>query len=131
MESQGRLQTERVGYTVTGGQPPVVWHTARTDPPTEEDFLSHRARGLPRRGATIERWEGVSSFDNPAIAADMARRYGHGSYLARLALDPGGPIRWAKTGGEAHYTLWGTPAELLACVVVVVPPEMMAEGEGP
>lgn len=108
---------------------PVVWRTTRTDPPTEDDFLSHRARGLPRRGATIERWEGVSTFDDPAIAASMARRYGHGAYLARLTLSPDGPVRWEQTGGPGHYTLWGLPSEILACVVEVVPLLAMTGGK--
>lgn len=109
-----------MGYTVSEGQPPPLWRTVRTNPPTEEDFLSFKALGRPRRGAPIEQWEGVSTFDNPAIAADMARRYEQGDFLARLDLDPTGPIRWARTRGEGHYTLWGTPAELLARVAEIV-----------
>jgi len=115
---------------VSEERPRVVWRTTRTDPPTEDDFLSHRARGLPRRGATIERWEGVSTFDDPAIAASMARRYGHGAYLARLTLSPDGPVRWAQTGGPSYYTLWGLPSEMLACVMEVVPlPTTVGEEE--
>jgi len=123
-------ERERVGYTVTEGQPPIVWRTVRTSPPTEADFLSQQALGRPQRGAPVEQWAGVSTFDNPAIAASMARRWGHGDYLARLTLDPAGLVRWARTRGEGHYTLSGTPAELLACVVEVVPLETIAEGEG-
>jgi hypothetical protein len=106
----------------------TLYRTVRANPPTEADFLSHKARGLPRRGGAVEQWEGVSTFDNPTIAADMARRFNRGMYLARLNLDSSGPIRWAKTRGEGHYTIWGTPAELLACVSEVVPLDA-AEGE--
>lgn len=114
---------------MTVGQPPIVWRTVRANPPTEADFLSQKALGRPRRDAPIEQWEGVSTFDNLAVAAAVARRWKQGTYLARLVLPPGGPVRWTKTRGEAHYTLSGTPAELLACVVEVVPLETVAEGE--
>lgn len=117
-----------MGYTMSEEPPPLLWRTVRTDPPTEADFLSHKARGLPRRGATEDQWDGVSTFDTRAVAADLARKFGHGEYLARLELDPAGPIRWARTRGEGHYTLWGTPAELLARVAEVVPLDA-AEGE--
>lgn len=106
---------------MSGAVPPPLWRTVRTNPPTEADFLSFKARGLARRSGPIEQWEGVSTFDNPAIAADMARRHHQGDYLARLDLDPAGPIRWEKTRGAGHYTIWGTPAELLARVVEIVP----------
>jgi hypothetical protein len=64
----------------------------------------------------------------PAIASDLTRRFGHGAHLARLALDPTGPIRWARTRGEGHYTIWGTLAELLARVVEIVALEI-GQGE--
>ena len=109
-------------------QPPSLWRTVRANPPTEDDFLSFKALGRPRRGGSIEQWEGVSTFDNPDLATDMARQFKQGEYLARLELDPSGPIRWAKTRGPGHYTIWGTPAELLACVAEVVPLDT-AEGK--
>ena len=73
--------------------PPILWRTVRADPPTESDFLSQMALGRPRRGAPIELWEGVSTFDEPAIAAEVARRWGHGEYLARLTIEPGTAVR--------------------------------------
>jgi len=117
-------------YTVIEGQSLSVWRTVRANPPTEADFLSQKARGRSRRGAPVDQWEGVSTFDNLAVAAAAARRWKQGTHLARLVLEPASPVRWARTRGEAHYTLSGTPAELLACVVEVVPLDTVAEGEG-
>lgn len=108
-------------YTVSGIAPPLLWRTVRSDPPTEDDFLSMEALGRPRRKNTPpELWSGVSTFADPTIAAAIARRFGHGDFLARLALDAADPIRWEKTPGEGHFTIWGTPAEMLTRVVDVV-----------
>lgn len=109
-----------MGYTVSGSPPPL-WRAVRSYPPTEADFLSHKARGLPKRRGPDELWEGVSTFDSFEVASDMARKYHQGDFLSRLAIEPDGPIRWRATGGKGHYTLWGTPAELLDCVVETVP----------
>jgi hypothetical protein len=83
--------------------------------------MSHKALGLPRRGGAVDLWEGVPTFDSFEVAADRARRYKQGDYLARLAIEPDGPIRWRQTGSSGHHTLWGTPAELQARVVEIVP----------
>lgn len=119
-----------MGYTVDEEQPPLLWRIARTDPPTETDFLSNQERGIPRRRSEPEElWSGLSTFDNVTVAAEMARRWGLGNYLVGLALDPVGPIRWAKTRGESHYTLWGRPADMLARVVEIRRVESGAEGK--
>lgn len=114
---------------MTEGLPPELWRTVRANPPTEADFLSLKALGRLQRDAPIELWEGVSTFHSLTLAAAMPRKFGHGAFLARLALVPDGPIRWVKTRGEGHYTISGPPAEMLARVVEGVPLAAVAEGE--
>jgi hypothetical protein len=41
-----------------------------------------------------------------------------GSYIAVLQIVEGGPVTWEKTTKRRdHYTLWGTAAEIHACVI--------------
>lgn len=82
------------------------------------DFESNAARKGPHPdpGATpeeLELWEGVSVTD--AIAGSRARAM-YGTHVAVLAVLADGPIRFRQTLWPGHYTLWGTPATLLACV---------------
>jgi hypothetical protein len=45
-----------------------------------------------------------------------------GAFIAIIRVDDGGQVTWEKTTKRRdHYTLWGTPAELLACVVRTIP----------
>jgi hypothetical protein len=45
-----------------------------------------------------------------------------GAFIAILAVDDDGPVRWEKTTRRRdHYTLWGTPEEIVGCVVRVKP----------
>jgi hypothetical protein len=50
---------------------PTFYRIVKTDPPTEADFLSHRARGIPLQRDTPElrrSWEGVSVYRTPEAA---------------------------------------------------------------
>lgn len=110
------------------GTPPDVWRAAKENPPTESDFLSYKALGIPQLKADTLRWEGVSTFDDLRAAAKTARQFHQGDYLARLTPDPDGPVRWTKTGRHHHWTLSGTPAEMLARVAEVIPLASVAKG---
>ena len=45
-----------------------------------------------------------------------------GRFVATLKIDDKGPVQWEKTTSRRdHYTLWGTPADILACVERVDP----------
>lgn len=101
-----------------------------TDPPTEADFLSHAVLGRPIPvNATPEvarSWSAVSVFDTAERARQIARlasRRGRelGGYLALLEIAEGGPVHSEKTGGPGHYDLRASAADLLACVVAVLP----------
>lgn len=97
-----------------------------TNPPTEADFLSNQAKGLPLRHDTEEArrlWDGISAFDTEARARRMALRYPQqGGFVAELRISASGAIRFERsTATRGHYTLWGEPADLLASVVAIVP----------
>lgn len=107
-----------------------VYHLVRTDPPTEEDFLSLWARNLqtaqtgqpsrlvPEKGDTLHMWAGISTYDDEAAAHRTAVRYPTlGRFIARLEIPFGAPIRIEKTGTDAHhFTVWGAPRRLRECV---------------
>jgi hypothetical protein len=45
-----------------------------------------------------------------------------GAYIVVLEVDDSGPVRWEKTTKRRdHYTLWGSPAQIRACVVSIEP----------
>lgn len=103
----------------------VLYRIVRTDPPTSADFLSNQARGLaPRRAELRDRalWSGLSVYDRQDAARAIALRFPKlGSYIATLQVSDDSTIRYRKTLGENHYTIWGEPAVLLASVVEVAP----------
>jgi hypothetical protein len=45
-----------------------------------------------------------------------------GAFIAVIRVDDDGPVTWEKTTKRRdHYTLWGTAAQVLACVVRIIP----------
>src|SRR5438045_267250 len=105
--------------------PQTVYRVVRSDPPTEADFLSRQALGLPAPVAS-HLWDGVSVDDRVLAAERKARRFAQlGRYIATLRLPEDGSIRIEKTlANRNHYTLWGDPVTLLECVVELVPLEV-------
>jgi len=72
----------------------------------------------------LDRWAGISAYDMEGQARRRARwamRRGRplGEFIAVLELRPSWRIE--QTFNPGHYTLWGEPTALLACVVKVVP----------
>ena len=43
-----------------------------------------------------------------------------GRYIARLEIPEDGPIRFERTRGRGHFTLWGDPELMLTYAVSVV-----------
>ena len=65
-------------------------------------------------------YEGVSVFDSLDGARTVTRRYPRkGQLAAVLDIAEGECIRYDKTRGPGHYTLWGEASEMLAHVVSV------------
>lgn len=103
----------------------IFYRIVLTDPPTVEDFLSYQVQG--RTPATTDPeafrlWSGISVYATEAQARRQALAYPFlGPYLARLEIPDTGPIRFERTTrSRGHYTLWGEPGALLACVVVTI-----------
>ena len=112
--------------------PLVFYRIVKTDPPTEEDIASHAAPGRTPPVAfrddpeKLRSWERVSLFDTEAGARTIARatrgRLGH--FIAELHIPNVESKRfmWERTGATpGHYDMSASPADLLACVVRVVP----------
>lgn len=106
----------------------LAYRIVKTNPPTLNDFLSHRARALrapPLRAdaRTLDVWEGVSVFATVEQARLNARSFPRlGTFIGVLDVPEGGPIRAERTGrAEGHWALWGEPTDLFACVLEIVP----------
>ncbi len=90
------------------------------------DFTSSQALGKPLRGDTAQShrlWLGLSVFDTANGARLMATRYPSlGRFIAMLRIHPGVTIQFERTTGTpGHFTPWGDPADMLACVIEVKP----------
>jgi hypothetical protein len=105
----------------------IVYHIVDADPPTADDFLSNAAKGRsPRRPLAPEEqelWRGISAYESWALARRKAGRSPWlGAYVAELRIPPGSGIQIRRTtSSRGHWTLWGDPNKLLACVVSVTP----------
>ena len=98
----------------------------RTNPPTDADFLSDKARGLPLRNdepVTLHVWDGISVYQTLAQARRKAHVYSFlGQFIAELNLEMDLPrIRIEKTCGRGHHTLWGTASALRRSIVAITP----------
>lgn len=101
----------------------------RTIPPTEGDFLSYEALGLPLlAGATeAERriWSGVSVYSTQAQARQAFKMTLFTGYagVARLLLPSDEGLCWERTpiGGRGHHTIWAPADRLVAYVQESVP----------
>jgi hypothetical protein len=86
----------------------------------EDAFRSHYELGRPPRGpedraAAIHM--ALSMFDRKDVAVALAVRVPKlGEHIATMDLRPGVGICVAKTGGAAHWSVWGRPPQLLDCV---------------
>ena len=107
---------------------PRFYRIVLADPPSLDDFTSYAALGRPSpAGATpelLKSWQAVSVFDTEVAARAMALRRGGrlGRFLAFLEVPEAGPIHYARSGANPrHFDLRGSPEDLLACVVAVVP----------
>jgi hypothetical protein len=107
--------------------PSRFFRIVQSDPPTLYDLTSHAGRGRPLPTGTdadaVRLWSGLSVYVTEAQAHRKARVSPMlGSHLAELDIPETGQIRWERTtGSPGHYTLWGSPAQLLECMVRVIP----------
>lgn len=111
---------------MTADTPRTFYRVIRRRVPGRIDFTSNTAKGRqpPRTDPeTLQLWDGVSVYDDLATARERARALpGMGRFLAAVLIEPGAPLRVAKTLRDPHhYTVWGEPGALVARVVSVVP----------
>jgi hypothetical protein len=95
------------------------YRIVRSPVPTVDDFLSARALGVPRPEMYVEEWDrGISVYDNLAYALRRAERNrtGLGRFVAPLVVPDDGSVRFAKTFGRHHFTIYGDPETLLVLV---------------
>lgn len=96
------------------------------DEPTPGDFTSNAAKGKALRNRTEARQrlsEGISLHSTVERARWRARQFNDPpvTRIALLRIAVLGPIVIQKTLNDpGHYTAWGTPEELLACVESVL-----------
>lgn len=101
---------ERTFYRITRG--PAV---------AEEDFKSARQLAKPLRCPRFERqWsEGVSVYDTAKYAIRQTKlyRYRLGHFIVALTIPPKSLVEVETWETDPHhFTLYGTPAQLLQCV---------------
>jgi hypothetical protein len=104
---------------------PTFYRIVKTNPPTEADFLSHAARGLPLRRDTPESrrsWERVSVYDSLERARSIVARFpAIGAFIAELEIEPDGSVAYEQSGDDPHhFDVDGPPDRLLRTVRRVV-----------
>jgi hypothetical protein len=104
----------------------------KSNPSTEEDFMSHQSLGrVPPQAIQQDperrrSWDRVSVFDTEGGARRVARASRGmrlGRYIAELLIptDHGDEFALEKTGSHGHYDIDARPRALLACVSRVIP----------
>lgn len=98
-----------------------LYRICRGDPAELDDFRSHYELDLPPRGiedrATAVHMA-VSMFEAAARCWELIERtHGRiGDRVAEVTLVPDRGVCVAKTGGPAHWSVWGRPTELQSAV---------------
>jgi hypothetical protein len=99
---------------------------AKTYPPGDGEYLTTQdRRGPPSAGLCSEQrevWDAYSAFDSLEAAIEKVRDLGglRGWLVVRYDIPPGAAIRWKKTFGPGHYSLWGDKEELKRCLTDIV-----------
>ncbi len=103
----------------------TFWRIVQTNPPSESDFLSNEVQGKPPRDEAPETrrlWSGISVYATRLQARRTAITYPFlGAFLAEMRIPDDGRVRWEKTRGRGHHTLWGDSRVMLECITRVVP----------
>ena len=98
----------------------TLYRIIRAPEVSSTDFRSRLAHCLSRRGAEVADpliWAGVSTFQDAERAAQRARRYSIGTYLARLRLsDDDARVLIRPTLTVGHFTVCACESLLFAAV---------------
>ena len=106
--------------------PRTFYHLVKNNPPTRDDFLSYLEQGITLKIDTPEARRlasGVSACATLHQARNRARlpSLRDHAYIAELHIPDEAPITFERTGRvPGHHTLWGSPDDMLRCVVSVV-----------
>lgn len=101
----------------------TFYRVVKSMPPTERDFMSNAAKGLPPRGPELSHPElhtGISVFSDIEIIRGIMRQTRLRGLIAKLVVPERAPVRMEKTLGRGHYTVWAAPSLLLRFVERVV-----------
>lgn len=113
---------------MTSREPIRFYRVLDDETPTIEDFMSDEALGEPppvnADQATLRMWQGVSVYATETQARNKALRLPIGNFIAELTIPPDAAVTALRTGGKrarGHYTLWGSPEEIMRWITRVVP----------
>jgi hypothetical protein len=83
------------------------YRIVQTDPPTVDDFLSNRAKGLPQRASeSADTWARLSHYDTAELARKTALRYPQiGRFIATIRATDDSRLRVEQTFRAGHYTI--------------------------
>jgi hypothetical protein len=105
----------------------VFFRIVKSNPPTLEDFTSNAAKGRPIPPHLPSNlhwlWDGLSMYETETQAERAVRRNPRlGGFLVELVIPESEPFQVLRTTPSAgHFTVWGTPEELLQCVAHIRP----------
>jgi hypothetical protein len=101
----------------------TLYRIIQSSTPTLLDFTSLEAQGIPPRSddpEIIRLRSGISCWATETQARRTAMRYPFlGSHIATLQIPDDAPVRVERTRGRGHYTVWGSPVELMTYVTSV------------
>lgn len=88
--------------------PRTVFRLVRTNPPTDDDFMSHRAKDPQKEFRNMSECQALGlsvALDRRSLERKLTQRNMRGMVVCRVELDRGaGFIQ--QTGRRAHYTWW-------------------------
>lgn len=106
----------------------LYWRIVRSNPASWVDFLSNAVKDLPARPAEARDpldWASISVFDSADEAAERARHYGLGRYLAGLRIPDDGLVQGVRIVvrqyGPGHYSLLAGPVTFMRSIERLVP----------
>jgi hypothetical protein len=109
--------------------PSVLYRLVRNMPPTQRDFMSHEALGVPPRRPLSDEdrrlWKGVSHFDSLDVAFTRGMTSPWlGDFVATVHIPVSAAAHIEQTGRDpSHFTVWSTAESLLSWVASVDPIE--------
>lgn len=98
------------------------YRVTKTDPPTDDDYLTPLERFGPPPDDTDpakkESWDAFSAFDTAEGAIRTARRFKRlGRHIFRYDIPEGAGITWKQTIEPGHFDLRGDKEALKGCLV--------------